>query len=221
MSITVYGFWRSIASFRVRVALKLKGLPFEEIPVDILSGEQFKPDYAAVSAERVVPTFIHDGHSIFQSLAIIEYLEETHPTPPLLPKDARGRARVRGLALIVACEGHPPVVPRIRRYLDRELNLRESQQTEWRRHWTLETLTALEGHLAGHKDTGRFCHGDTPTLADICLAGHATVAAMLQIDLKPWPTVKRIYETAMAMPEFATAHPLAQPDTPEAMRPKK
>ena len=125
------------------------------------------------------------------------------------------------LALIVACEGHPPLVPRIRRYLDRELNLRESQQTEWRRHWTLETLTALEGHLAGHKDTGRFCHGDTPTLADICLAGHATVAAMLQIDLKPWPTVKRIYETAMAMPEFATAHPLAQPDTPEAMRPKK
>ena len=139
----------------------------------------------------------------------------------MLPNDARGRARVRGLALIVACEGHPPLVPRIRRYLDRELNLRESQQTEWRRHWTVETLTALERHLAGHKETGRFCHGDTPTLADICLAGHATVAAMLQIDLKPWPTVKRIFETAMALPEFATAHPLAQPDTPEAMRPKK
>jgi len=128
---------------------------------------------------------------------------------------------VRGLALIVACEGHPPLVPRIRRYLDRELNLRESQQTEWRRHWTLETLTALEKHLARDKETGRFCHGDTPTLADICLAGHASVAAMLQIDLKPWPTVKRIYEASMAMPEFATAHPLAQPDTPEAMRPKK
>jgi len=112
-------------------------------------------------------------------------------------------------------------VPRIRRYLDRELNLRDSQQEAWRRHWTIETLAALERHLARDQETGRFSHGDQPTLADICLVGHAVVAAMLQIDLKPWPTVKRIFETCMALPEFATAHPLAQPDTPEAMRPKK
>ena len=217
-----FSFWRSQASFRVRIALNLKKLPTEVVFVDLDTNAHHTDEFRSVNPQMALPALVEDdGTTLFQSLAIIEYLEETHPTPPLLPKDAHGRARVRGLALIVACEGHPPLVPRIRRYLDRELNLRESQQTEWRRHWTLETLTALEKHLARDKETGRFCHGDTPTLADICLAGHASVAAMLQIDLKPWPTVKRIYETAMAMPEFATAHPLAQPDTPEAMRPKK
>ena len=219
----LYTFFRSSASYRVRIALNLKGLTYEQAPIHLRrgGGEQLSAAYKAINPQALLPTLEDNGKVLTQSLAIIEYLEETHPTPPLLPKDARGRARVRGLALIVACEGHPPLVPRIRRYLDRELNLRDSQQTEWRRHWTLETLTALEKHLARDKETGRFCHGDTPTLADICLAGHASVAAMLQIDLKPWPTVKRIYETSMAMPEFATAHPLAQPDTPEAMRPKK
>jgi maleylacetoacetate isomerase len=121
----------------------------------------------------------------------------------------------------VACEGHPLLTPRVRRYLDHELNLRDPQQGAWRRHWTVETLAALEGHLAGHKDTGRFCHGDQPTQADICMVGHVTAAVTQQIDLAAWPTVKRIFETAMALPEFARAHPLAQPDTPEAMRPKK
>jgi maleylacetoacetate isomerase len=161
-----------------------------------------------------------DGTTLFQSLAILEYLEETHPSPPILPSDAKGRARVRAIALMVACEGHPLLVPRVRRYLDRELNLRDEQQTAWRRHWTIETLTALEGHLAGSKDTGKFCHGDTPTMADICMVGHCTVAGMQKISLDRWPTVKRVFETAMALPAFAQAHPLAQPDTPEAMRPK-
>jgi maleylacetoacetate isomerase len=217
-----FSFWRSQASFRVRIALNLKKLPAEVVFVDLDADAHHADEFRRVNPQMALPALVEDdGTTLFQSLAIIEYLEETHPTPPLLPADPRGRARVRGLALIVACEGHPPVVPRIRRYLDRELNLRDTQQTAWRRHWTVETLAALEGHLAGHKDTGRFCHGDAPSLADICLAGHATVAAMLQIDLKPWPTVKRIYETSMAMPEFATAHPLAQSDTPEAMRPKK
>jgi maleylacetoacetate isomerase/maleylpyruvate isomerase len=216
-----FSFWRSQASFRVRIALNLKKLPTEVVFVDLDADAHHADAFRRVNPQMALPALVEDdGTTLFQSLAIIEYLEETHPTPPLLPADPRGRARVRGLALIVACEGHPPVVPRIRRYLDRELNLRDTQQMAWRRHWTVETLAALEGHLAGHKDTGRFCHGDAPSLADICLAGHTTVAAMLQIDLKPWPTVKRIYETSMAMPEFATAHPLAQSDTPEAMRPK-
>ena len=157
---------------------------------------------------------------LFQSLAILEYLEETHPAPPLLPGDPSGRARVRGMAQMVACEGHPLLVPRVRRYLDHELNLRDAQQAAWRRHWTIETLAALEGHLADHKATGKFCHGDQPTFADICMVGHVSVAVMQQIDLAPYPTVKRIFETAMAMPAFARAHPLRQPDTPEAMRPK-
>jgi maleylacetoacetate isomerase/maleylpyruvate isomerase len=162
-----------------------------------------------------------DGAALFQSLAIIEYLDETHPEPPLLPPDPRGRARVRALALMVACEGHPLLVPRVRRYLDHELNLRDTQQAAWRRHWTLETLAALEAHLAGDINTGRFCHGDAPTLADICMVGHVHAAVTQQIDLSPYPTVKRIFETAMALPAFATAHPLAQPDTPDAMRVKK
>src|ERR1700688_3429782 len=113
MSITIYGFWRSIASFRVRVALRLKGLPFEEIPIDILSSEQFEPGYAAVNAERVVPTFIHDGHSVFQSLAIIEYLDEIQPTPRLIPQDTKERAYARSLALTTIADAHPLVTPRI------------------------------------------------------------------------------------------------------------
>ena len=142
-----FSFWRSQASFRVRIALNLKKLPTDVVFVDLDADAHRTDDFRKVNPQMALPALVwDDGTTLFQSLAIIEYLEETHPTPPLLPKDARGRARVRGLALIVACEGHPPLVPRIRRYLDRELNLRDSQQTEWRRHWTLETLTALEGN---------------------------------------------------------------------------
>src|ERR1700687_6158895 len=115
MSITVYGFWRSIVSFRVRVALRHKGLPFEEVPIDILSGEQFEPGYAAVNAERVVPTFIHDGHSVFQSLAIIEYLDEIQPLPRLIPQDAKERAYARSLALMTIADAHPLTTPRDRK----------------------------------------------------------------------------------------------------------
>jgi maleylacetoacetate isomerase/maleylpyruvate isomerase len=216
-----FSFWRSQASFRVRIALNLKKLPAEVIFVDLDADAHRADEFRRVNPQMALPALVwEDGTTLFQSLAILEYLEETHPAPPLLPADAKGRARVRALALMVACEGHPLLVPRVRRYLDHELNLRDAQQTAWRKHWLIETLAALEGHLAGDKMTSRFCHGDQPSLADICLAGHAATAAMLQIDLAPWPTVKRIYETAMAMPEFATAHPLAQPDTPEAMRVK-
>jgi maleylacetoacetate isomerase/maleylpyruvate isomerase len=216
-----YSFWRSLASFRVRIALNLKGIKPEVIDVDLMKGKQREADYRKVNPQMVIPALIDgDGPVLFQSLAIIEYLDEKYPDPPLLPADARGRARVRALALMVACEGHPLLVPRVRRYLDHELNLRDTQQAAWRRHWTLETLAALEGHLAGHTDTGRFCHGDQPTLADICMVGHVTVALTQQIDLSRYPTVKRIFETAMALPAFARARPLAQPDTPEAMRPK-
>jgi maleylacetoacetate isomerase len=217
-----FSFWRSQASFRVRIALNLKRLPSEVIFVDLDKDAHHAEAFRKLNPQMALPALVDDdGTVLFQSLAILEYLEETHPAPPLLPSDPAGRARVRALALMVACEGHPMLVPRVRRYLDHELNLRDTQQAAWRRHWTVETLAALEGHLAGHKDTGRFCHGDTPTFADICLVGHATVAVMQQIDLAPWPTVKRLFETAMALPEFSSAHPLLQPDTPEAMRVKK
>jgi maleylacetoacetate isomerase len=217
----LFSFWRSLASFRVRIALNLKGLTADMTTVDLDADMQRMEAYRKVNPQMVLPALIDgDGPPLFQSVAIIEYLNEVHPTPPLLPADPRGRARVRGLAQMVACEGHPLLTPRVRRYLDRELNLRDEQQTAWRRHWTIETMTALEGHLAGHKATSRFCHGDAPTFADICMVGHVTAANMQQIALTRWPTVKRIFETAMALPEFAKASPLVQPDTPEAMRAK-
>jgi len=217
-----FSFWRSLASFRVRIALKLKNVPVEVVFVDIDTNAHREPGYRRVNPQMALPSLVEDdGTTLFQSLAILEYLDEKYPSPPLLPSDPAGRARVRALALMVACEGHPLLTPRVRRYLDHELNLRDAQQAAWRRHWTVETLAALEGHLADHKATGRFCHGDAPTMADICMAGHVTAAVTQQIDLSTWPTVKRIFETAMALPEFARAHPLAQPDTPEPMRPKK
>ena len=214
-----FSFWRSLASFRVRIALNLKNVPVDVVFVDIDANAHREAEYSRVNSQMALPALVEDdGTTLFQSLAILEYLDEKYPSPPLLPSDPAGRARVRALALMVACEGHPLLTPRVRRYLDHELNLRDTQQAAWRRHWTVETLAALEGHLAGHKATGRFCHGDQPTLADICMVGHVTAAVMQQIDLATWPTVKRIFETAMALPEFARAHPLAQPDTPEAMR---
>ena len=216
-----FSFWRSLASFRVRIALNLKNLPAEVVFVDLDADAHRADEYRRVNPQMTLPSLVlDDGTVLFQSLAILEYLEETHPTPPLLPADPLGRARVRALAQMVACEGHPLLTPRVRRYLDHELNLRDTQQAAWRRHWTVETLAALEGHLADNKNTGKFCHGDAPTLADICMVGHVTVAITQQIDLNIYPTVKRIFETAMAMPEFAKAHPLEQPDTPEAMRKK-
>lgn len=217
-----FSFWRSQASFRVRIALNLKKLPTEVVFVDLDTDAHHTDEFRRINPQMALPALVEDdGTVLFQSLAILEYLEEKYPSPPILPADANGRARVRALALMVACEGHPLLVPRVRRYLDRELNLRDEQQNAWRRHWIVETMTALEGHLAGNKATGKFCHGDMPTMADICLAGHATLAVMQQMPLDRWPTARRIFETAMALPEFATAHPLQQPDTPEAMRPNK
>ena len=138
MSIQIYGFWRSIASFRVRVALKLKDLAFDEVPIDILSGEQFKPGYEAVNAERVVPTFIHDGHSIFQSLAIMEYLDDIQPEPRLIPEDPKERAYARSLALMTVADAHPLVTPRVRNHLAETFGADARAIEEWGRHWTTE-----------------------------------------------------------------------------------
>src|SRR6267154_3365790 len=147
-----FSFWRAQASFRVRIALNLKKLPSEVIFVDLDADAHRADEFRRVNPQMALPALVwDDGTTLFQSLAIIEYLEETHPAPPLLPADPRGRARVRGLSQMVACEGHPLLVPRVRRYLDHELNLRDAQQAAWRRHWTIETLSALEGHLADDK----------------------------------------------------------------------
>ena len=216
----LYSFWRSLASFRVRVALNLKGLPVETVFVDLDADAQRSDDFRCVNPQMALPALIDgDGAALFQSLAIIEYLDEVHPRPPLLPSEARGRARVRGLAQMVACEGHPLLVPRVRSYLERELKLDEATRRDWSRHWIAETMAALERRLGGDAETGTFCHGDKPTLADICLVGHVAAAQNARCDLAAYPAVMRVSRAAMALPAFAKAHPLAQPDTPAAMRP--
>jgi len=211
----LYGFWRSLATYRVRVALALKGVKVDDISIDILKGEQHKQEYTAMNPQAVVPSLvIEDGKPpLFQSLAILEYLEETHPNPPLLPKDARGRARVRGLALIAAADGHPLVVPRIRTYLEKEMHQDEAARNRWLAHWTMEALRAIESHLVKERETGRFCHGDQVTFADICLAGQVIAAtAYFKADTASVPTAMRIYNECMKLDAFANAHPLKQPD---------
>ena len=210
----LYGFWRSLASYRVRVALALKGLRAEEVSIDLLKGKQNSEDYLEVNPQGVVPALILDegGPPLFQSLAILEYLEETRPEPALLPKDARGRARVRGLALIAAADGHPLITPRIRNYLEKEMRQDETSRNRWLAHWTMRALEAIEGHLAREKETGRFCHGNTPTLADICVASQVIGAlAYFNCDTASVPTAMRIYNQCMEIEAFAHAHPLKQP----------
>ena len=164
----LYTYWRSLATFRVRIALNLKGLAYEPIYVDLDAGQQRAAEFKAVNPQMVIPALVEDdGNVLYQSMAIMEWLEETRPQPALLPGDPRGRARVRGLALIAAADGHPLVTPRIRNYLEKTLQLPEDKRNAWLMHWTLEALKAIEGHLAKEKQTGRFCHGDSPTMADI------------------------------------------------------
>jgi maleylacetoacetate isomerase len=212
--VKLYGFWRSLASYRVRVALALKGLHAEEVSIDLLKGKQNADEYLAVNPQGVVPALVPDdgGAPLFQSIAILEYLEETRPEPPLLPKDPRGRARVRGLSLIAAADGHPLVVPRVRNYLEREMKQDENARNRWLGHWTMRALEAIEGHLAKEKETGRFCHGNAPTMADICLASQVIGAlAYFNCDTKAVPTAMRVYNQCMEIEAFAKAHPLKQP----------
>jgi maleylacetoacetate isomerase len=213
--IKMFSFWRSLATYRVRIALNLKGLkPDEEIDVNLMTGAQREAAYRAVNPMMALPALVDgDGPILIESLAIIEYLDETHPAPPLLPKDARGRARVRGLAQIVACDSHPLIVPRVREYLEHELKIDEPTRVAWCRHWHTRALTALEIHLQG-KETGRFCHGDEVTIADICLASQAAGAKFFNVDTAPFPNVVRIAETCQKIDAFARAHPLRQPGAP-------
>jgi len=210
----LYGFWRSLATYRVKVALALKGLQAEEVSIDLLKGKQHEGSYVALNPQAVVPALVLEdgGPPLFQSLAILEYLEETKPQPPLLPRDARGRARVRGLALIAVADGHPLVVPRIRSYLEKELQVDEAKRNRWLAHWTLKALEAIESHLKGEKDTGRYCHGDSVSFADICLAGQVVAAtSYFKCDTSGVPTAMRIYGECMKLDAFSRANPMNQP----------
>jgi maleylpyruvate isomerase len=209
MTIQMYGFWRSIATFRVRVALKLKDLRFDETSIDIFSGEQFQPSYDAINAERVVPTFIHDGHSVFQSLAIIEYIEDIQPEPRLIPADPKERAYARSLALMTVADSHPLVTPRVRNHLAKAFGADAHAIEQWGKHWTTEGLAAYERLLA-RRAPAPFALGAEPGLADICIAGQVVGAHYLKLDLAEFPVVARLAERCFALPAFASSHPFEQ-----------
>jgi maleylacetoacetate isomerase len=215
----LYTFWRSIATYRVRMALNMKGLNPEVEYVDLLKGHQHNSDYEAVNPQKLLPSLVPDdnGPPLFQSMAIMEYLEETHPNPPLLPKDARGRARVRGLSQICVSDAHPLSVPRIRNYLTKTLKHSEEEMLQWVRHWQTEALKTLETLLSGDKATGKYAHGDQITIADICLCGQAVGSSFFNVDLKPYPTVMRIVDAAQKNEAIARAHPLKQPGAPASV----
>jgi maleylacetoacetate isomerase len=208
----LYTYYRSQASFRVRIALNLKGLAHEDEYLHLEKGDQFAAGYRAINPQMVVPTLIDGGAKLFQSLAILEYLDEKYPQPPLLPSGAEARAWVRGFALINVADSHPLIVPRIRHYFDDVVKRGEEQKIAWIRHWIGAGLAAMETLLDEHKESGRFCHGDAPTIADICLVTQVTPAKTFGGDLAPYPRVMRVYDTVMAIPAFADAHPSKQPD---------
>ena len=210
----LYSYFRSSAAYRVRIALNLKGLPFEYIPVHLLKdgGQQHAADYQRINPAELVPALMEDGHAITQSLAIMEYLDETHPEPALLPRDALGRARVRALAQSIACEMHPLNNLRVLQYLERDLKLDETAKNTWYRHWVTVGFTALEAMLANNPNTGIFCHGDTPGLADCCLMPQILNARRFDTPLDPFPTILRIETACLALDAFAKAAPQLQPD---------
>ena len=210
----LFTYWRSQAAYRVRIALALKGLAMEKVTLDLLAGDQFAADYHALNPEGVVPTLIDgEGQPLVQSLAILEYLDEKYPEPPLLPKDMRARAHARAVAQMVAMDAHPFIVPRVRKYLEEELHVGEAARATWVRHWLDQGSRAVEEVLARDPRTGKFCVGDRPTVADICLAAHLTSAKLFGgRDPADYPVAGRIYANCMATEAFAAEHPLRQPD---------
>ena len=207
----LYNYFRSSASYRVRIALALKGLDYDYESVHLTKNEQFNESYAAVSATRLVPTLVDGDRAFTQSLAIVEYLDETHPAPLLLPADAVGRARVRALAFDIACEIHPLNNLRVLRYLVKDLKVSEDDKNRWYRHWVETGLETVERQLSDAR-TGTFCHGDAPTLADITLAPQIFNAQRFDCRLDHVPTVMRIFEACMKLPAFDLTQPSKCPD---------
>ncbi|HSQ73864.1 MAG TPA: maleylacetoacetate isomerase [Rubrivivax sp.] len=206
----LYNYFRSSASYRVRIALALKGLDYEYKPVHLAKNEQFTESYAAVSAARLVPILRDGEHSLTQSLAIIEYLEETRPQPPLLPAAPAERARVRGLAMDIACEIHPLNNLRVLRYLVRDLKVGEDDKNRWYRHWVETGLEVVERQLAARP--GTYCHGDTPTLADCVLVPQIFNAKRFESRLEHVPHVMRVFDACMKLDAFDKTRPELCPD---------
>jgi len=212
----LYTYFRSSAAYRVRIALNLKGIAAEQVPVHLLrdGGEQFGAAYDEKNPQHLVPLLEDGGLLLPQSLAIIEYLDETHPQPALLPADARGRARVRALAQAIACDIHPIDNLRVLKYLSDTLGVSPEQKTGWYRHWVALGLEALERQLGRDGGAGLFCHGDTPTMADCCLVPQLYNARRFDCDLSAYPVLGAIAARCEALPAFADARPESQPDAP-------
>ena len=208
----LYTYFRSSAAFRVRIALNLKGLPYEPVFVHLAKGEHRKADYASVNVQALLPALVlDDGTRLTQSLAIIEYLDEVHRKPPLLPEEGKARARVRSLSELIACEIHPLNNLRVLQHLKRALGQSEDQINAWYRHWIADGLAKLEADLAGGKK-GKFCWGDSPTMADCCLVPQIFNAKRYNCDLAPYPATMGVFEQCMKLDAFDRAQPAKQPD---------
>ncbi|MCE2944180.1 MAG: maleylacetoacetate isomerase [Lysobacteraceae bacterium] len=212
----LYSYWRSSAAYRVRIALNLKGLDVQQVPVHLVrdGGEQHAPGFRRVNPQGLVPTLQHGQRLIRQSMAIIEYLDETFPDEPLLPATARERARVRGLSQVIACDMHPLGNLRVLQYLEREFKATPEQREAWIRHWLALGFEAIEQLLADNPSTGSFCEGDAPTMADCLLVPQLYNARRFGLDLAPYPTVRRVEGNALGLEAFRAAAPEAQPDGP-------
>lgn len=212
----LYDYWRSSAAYRVRIALNLKGLSYVSHPVHLVrdGGQQHSADYRAINPARLVPSLVDGEQVITQSLAIMEYLDETHPETALLPVDPQGRARVRALAMTVASDAHPIGNLRVLQHLQSTFGADEVQRAEWSRHWIATSFAALEAMLADHAATGRYCHGDVPGMADACLVPQVYNARRWKLSLEPYPTLRRIGDECLALDAFRRAAPNAQADAP-------
>jgi maleylacetoacetate isomerase len=210
----LYDYWRSSASYRVRIALNLKNLPYESIPIHLLNDEQREPAFRAINPQGFVPMLLDGENTITQSLAICEYLDETHPAPPFFPATPVARARVRAIALVVACDIHPLNNKRVLDYLRAPLGHDKASVDAWYKHWVDEGLQTLEKMLAGNSATGKYCHGDQLSLADICLVPQVANALRFACPLENYPTVRHIYDVCLKLPAFDKAQPDKQQDAP-------
>jgi maleylpyruvate isomerase len=209
-SMLLYDYFRSSAAFRVRIALNLKGLAAERRFVHLRKGDQRSAEYRAKNPQALVPTLEVGGLHLTQSLAIIEYLDEKHPLPPLLPPGPEDRAWVRSIALAIACDIHPIDNLRVLQYLKKTLGVDDAARDDWYRHWIREGFEAIEAQLAGR--SGRHCFGDSPSLADVCLVPQVFNSQRVSLDLAPYPRIRAIHEACMQLPAFADAQPSRQPD---------
>jgi len=210
----LYSYWRSSAAYRVRIGLNLKGLAYETVPVHLVrdGGQQHAAEYVARNPQHMVPTLQHGARVIRQSVAILEYLDEAWPSPRLLPMTARDRARVRALALMVACDIHPLNNLRVLQYFEGTWNVPQAERDDWIKHWVIDGFTAMETLLAEDAATGTFCHGATPGLADCCLVPQVFNARRFGVDMGAFPTLVRIEQACLALPAFDQARPENQPD---------